>query len=75
MVINDQADAMVADRPICVLSIMKFPVKDLVTTEKPLTIEPIGMALPSGDSQFLNLVTNYLSTLQITGTLSALEKT
>jgi polar amino acid transport system substrate-binding protein len=74
MVINDQADAMVADKPICVLSIMKYPGKDLVTTQEPLTIEPIGMALPSSDPQFLNLVTNYLSTLQVSGTLPALEK-
>jgi polar amino acid transport system substrate-binding protein len=73
MVINDQADAMVADKPICVLSILKNPGKDLVTGEQPLTVEPIGMALPSGDPQFLNLVTNYLSTLQISGTLPALE--
>jgi polar amino acid transport system substrate-binding protein len=74
MVINDQADAMVADKPICIISIMKYPGKDLVTTEQPLTIEPIGMALPPGDPQFLNLVTNYLSTLQLSGTLPALEK-
>ncbi len=74
MVINDQADAMVADKPICVLSIMRYPGKDLVTTDNPLTIEPIGMALPPDDPQFLNLVTNYLSTLQISGILPALEK-
>jgi polar amino acid transport system substrate-binding protein len=74
MVINDQADALVADRPICVLSIMKYPGKDLVTTEQPLTVEPIGVALPSGDPQFLNLVSNYISTLQISGTLAALEQ-
>ena len=74
MVINDQADAMVADKPICVISIMRYPGKDLVTTEQPLTIEPIGMALPSGDPQFLNLVSNYISTLQISGTLAALEQ-
>jgi len=74
MVINDQADAMVADKPICVLSIMKYPGKDLVVTDKPLTIEPIGMALPPSDPQFLNLVTNYLSSLQISGVLPALEK-
>lgn len=74
MIINDQADAMVADKPICVLTIMKHQGKDLVTTEEPLTIEPIGMALPSGDPQFLNLVTNYLSSLQLSGVLSMLEK-
>jgi polar amino acid transport system substrate-binding protein len=74
MVINDQADAMVADKPICVLSIMRFPGKDLVTTEQPLTVEPIGMALPPSDPQFLNLVSNYISTLQISGALTALEQ-
>ena len=74
MIINDQADAMVGDKPICVITIMKNQGKDLVTTEQPLTIEPIGMALPAGDPQFLNLVTNYLSTLQISGILPALEK-
>lgn len=74
MIINDQADALVADKPICVITIMKNQGKDLVTTEQPLTIEPIGMALPAGDPQFLNLVTNYLSTLQISGVLQALEK-
>src|ERR1700712_2993174 len=31
MVINDQADAMVADKPICVLSVLRYPGKDLVT--------------------------------------------
>ena len=74
MVINDQADAMVADKPICVISIMKYPGKDLVMTEQPLTIEPIGVALPAGDPQFLNLVSNYISTLQISLTLAGLEQ-
>ena len=74
MVISDQADAMVADKPICVISIMRYPGKDLVTTEQPLTVEPIGVALPAGDPQFLNLVSNYISTLQISGTLTGLEQ-
>src|SRR5882672_520703 len=49
MVLNDKADAMVADKPICVVTIMKNQGKDLVTSDKPLTIEPIGVALPSDD--------------------------
>jgi len=75
MVINDKADAMVADKPICIVTIMKNQGKDLVTSEKPLTIEPIGMALPSDDPQFLNLVENYISSLQLSGTLPLLEQT
>jgi polar amino acid transport system substrate-binding protein len=74
MVLNDKADAMVADKPICVVTIMKNQGKDLVTSEKPLTIEPIGMALPSDDPQFLNLVENYISSLELSGTLPVLEK-
>ena len=74
MILKDQADAMVADKPICVITMLKHQGKDLVITEKPLTIEPIGMALPPGDAQFLNLVENYLSLLQLSGTLPLLEK-
>ena len=74
MILNDKADAMVADKPICVLTVLKNQGKDLVTTEQPLTIEPIGMALPPGDPQFLNLVENYLASLQLSGTLQLLEK-
>ena len=74
MILKNQADAMVADKPICVITMLKNQGKDLVITDKPLTIEPIGMALPPGDPQFLNLVENYLSFLQLSGTLPMLEK-
>jgi len=74
MILSDKADAMVADKPICVLTVLKHQGKDLVTTEQPLTIEPIGMALPPGDPQFLNLVQNYLASLELSGTLQLLEK-
>ncbi len=74
MILNDKADAMVADKPICVITILRNQGKDLVTTEEPLTVEPIGMALPSNDPQFLNLVEKYLASLQLTGTLQLLEK-
>ena len=74
MVLNDKADAMVADKPICVVTVLRNQGKDLVTTEEPLTIEPIGMALPPGDPQFLNLVENYISSLRLSGTLPLLEQ-
>lgn len=74
MVLNDQADAMVADAPICIVTVLRHQTKGLVTLDKPLTIEPIGMALPPGDPQFLNLVENYLSSLELSGALILLEK-
>jgi polar amino acid transport system substrate-binding protein len=75
MLLNDKVDAMVAEKPICVITIMKNPGKDLVASETPLTIEPIGVALPPDDPQLLNLVENYLASLELSGTLSLLEKT
>ena len=74
MVLTGKADALIADKPICVITMMKNQGKDLVISDKPLTIEPIGMALPSDDPQFLNLVQNYIASLELSGTLQVLEK-
>ena len=46
MVIDDSVDGMVADYPICLLSVLRYGPEGLVTLDTPLTIEPIGMALP-----------------------------
>jgi len=74
MVLNDQADALVADVAICLVTLLRYQDEGLVTLEEPLTIEPIGMALPSGDPQFLNLVENYLSALGLSGALQLLDQ-
>ncbi|MGB5172135.1 MAG: transporter substrate-binding domain-containing protein [Eudoraea sp.] len=74
MILNDKADAMVADYSICVITIMRNQGKDLVTLESPLNIEPIGMALPAGDLHFLNLVENYLQAFDMAGALELLDQ-
>lgn len=74
MVIDGKADALVADFPICALSIMRFPDAGLTTLAEPMTIEPIGIALAPGDSLLVNMVTNYLGALEGIGLLDALEK-
>jgi len=73
MVIEDKADIMVADYPICVLSIMRHPDAGLATLEAPLTLEPIGVALPPDAFQLHNLVQNYINALAIGGILENLE--
>jgi polar amino acid transport system substrate-binding protein len=73
MVREGQVDAVVADFPICVLSAMRYPGEGLVTLTSPLTIEPIGIALPASDALFVNLVTNYLNAVQATGALDQLR--
>jgi len=74
LVLDGKVDALVADFPICALSQMRFPDAGLATLTEPLTIEPIGIALPPGDSLLLNMVTNYLGALEGVGLLDALEK-
>lgn len=72
-VIGDEVDALVADYPICVLSVLRHPDQGLATLVSPLTIEPIGIALPADDALLLNLVQNYVSALQLTGAMEALR--
>lgn len=73
MVLQDEADIMVADYPICVLSVLRHPDSGLATLDAPLTIEPIGIALAPGAFQLHNLIENYLNALQIGGVLENLE--
>ncbi len=73
MVMDGQANAMVADFPICALTLMRYPDAGFATLAKPLTIEPIGVALPPGDSLLLNMVENYLGALEGVGVLELLE--
>jgi polar amino acid transport system substrate-binding protein len=73
LILEDQADIMVADYPVCRLSILRYPNAGLATLEEPLTIEPIGIALPPDAFQLHNLVENYLNALQIGGVLAILE--
>jgi polar amino acid transport system substrate-binding protein len=73
LVINGDVKAMVADVEICQVSILRFPGKNLVAIDQPLTIEPIGMALPANDFLLENMIRNYFSTLQMMGALDLLE--
>lgn len=74
MLMADKADAMVADMPICVLSVLRHPGAGLTTLERPLTIEPIGIAISKDDPQFLNLVGNFLDAYGKTGVMTQLRK-
>ena len=69
MVLDDEVDALIADFPICQLSVLRYPEAELSTLMPPLTMEPLGIALPADDSLFINLIENYLNTLENTGLL------
>jgi polar amino acid transport system substrate-binding protein len=72
-VLDDEAGAMVADIEICQLTMLRFPDSGLVTLDVPLTIEPIGIALPADDHLFINLMENYLAALEIVGIMDQLR--
>lgn len=67
MIIDGKADALVADMPVCVLSVARYPEAGLTTLERPLTVEPVGIAVSKDDPQFFNLVDNYLRAYEKTG--------
>ena len=74
MILDGTADAMVADMPICVLSVLRYPEAGLTTLSKPLTVAPVGIAIDKKDAQFLNLVDNYLSAYEKVGLMNKLRK-
>ena len=74
MVMDGKVDALVADMPICVLSVMRYPDAGLTTLKRPMTVEPVGIAVPAGDPQLLNLLDNYLDALEGMGYMAELRK-
>ena len=69
MVIDGKVHAMVADHPICVISVARYPEHDLFTIVSPFTYEPLGIALPAGDPLLVNLVDNLLNSVTASGAL------
>jgi polar amino acid transport system substrate-binding protein len=74
MLRSDQVDAVVADMPICLLTVLRYPNEGLATLTQPFTIEPIGIAVPAGDPQFLNLLENYVEALEGAGLMELMRK-
>lgn len=73
MVIAGEVDGLVADFQVCVLSTWRHPEEDLMAIRTPFTVEPLGIGLPPDAPLLLNLVSNYLATLEDTGLLAQLK--
>ena len=73
MVLKDKVHAMVADYPICAVSVMRHPDAGLLSILTPLTYEAIGVAVPAGDPLLVNWVENFLRNLEGYGVLDALR--
>lgn len=73
MVIDGEVDAMIADYLVCKAAAWRHPDAGLYAMRTPFTIEPLGIALPPDAPLLLNLVQNYLNTLENTGLLGQLK--
>ena len=74
MVRDDKALAMVADNPICLVSVYRYPDAGFTTLDKPLSYEPIGVALPANDPLLVNWVQNIINNIQKAGEMDILMK-
>ncbi len=74
MVLEDKVQAMVADFPICNVSVYRYRDKGLTTLDSPLNYEPIGIALSPTDPLLLNLLQNFVAYLMNSGELSRIQK-
>lgn len=73
MVLDDQVTAMIADYPVCILALYQHPNAGLATTLSAFSFEPIGVALSSDSHLLKNVVQNYFTLLEGTGTLERLR--
>ncbi len=73
MVIKDEVDALVADMPACVLAVLRYPDQGLETLSAPLTVEPVGIAVPASELSLQSLLDNYLHAFEASGLLELLR--
>ena len=69
MVLDGKVSAMVADYPICLISVFRFPDYDLMTLVKPFTYEPLGIAVQAGDPLLINWLDNFMTSYKGSGEL------
>ena len=73
LVLNDEANAMVADYPVCAVTVFRNPGQGLLSVFTPFTYEPIGIGMRATDPHLINWLENFLQIYEGTGRLEALE--
>ncbi len=74
LVASDQASGMLTDYPICLATLKSNPDAGFVSVFSLLTYEPIGIALPANDAQFINWTENFLERMDGTNGLAELSR-
>jgi polar amino acid transport system substrate-binding protein len=74
LVLQGRVNAMIADYPICLVSVYRYPNEGLLSVITPLTYEPLGIAVPSYDPHLVNWIENFLASLEETGGMAELKE-
>jgi polar amino acid transport system substrate-binding protein len=74
MVLDGKVQAMLADFPICNVSVFRYRDKGLTTLKEPLNYEPIGIAMLPTDPLLLNWAQNFVTYLINSGELEMLRQ-
>jgi len=74
MVLQDRVHALVADYPICVISLVRYPDRGLMSVITPFTYEPLGIAVPANDPHLINWTGNFLGLLEGSGKMKMLKQ-
>jgi len=72
MVRENKAQAMVADQPICLVSVYRYPDAGLAALKNTLSYEPLGIAIQANDFLWLNLLQNFITGMENSGELRTL---
>ncbi len=73
LLLADEVSALVADREVVALTAFLHPKEGLASLRTPLTIEPIGLAVPVGDAPLIQYLHNALNALEAGGIMSTLR--
>jgi ABC-type amino acid transport substrate-binding protein len=64
-----EVDALVADRETCSFAVLRYPDAGLLASDRSFTVEPLGIAVPHGEPNLVNLLETYLAALRESGGL------
>ena len=70
---EDKAGGLITDYPICLSMLQRYPNSGFVSLFSLLSYEPIGIALPAGDSLYINWTENFLKRLVGLGAIDELK--
>ena len=74
LLLDGKVDAIVADYPFCRVAEFRYKDRGFAMFDKPLTFEPVGIAVSADDPLFVNLVQNYLTVMTGSGALKQLQE-